>query len=139
MSGTRGGKLTLSKKDVVYTVKQHRFIEKEVSKTYVDCDPNPNASTYVDINTSSTRSIGTILTDLNAKLSTCADAVTFHGLIKDMHRVVNQGVLDDKFDNISHIALELKPELVYNYKEMGHIGSRHPKILVMLFNVACVV
>jgi len=121
MMGAHGGKLILNKKDLVYTVKQYRFLEKEVSKTYVDRDPNPNASTSADIDTSSTRSIGTILTDLNAKSSTCADAIAFHGLIEDTHRAFNQALLDDKYDNIARIAPELKSELIC--KEMGHIGS----------------
>ena len=91
--GARGGKLALNKKDLVSTVKQYYFLKREVSKTYVDRNPNHNVSTYADVDTNSTRSIGTILTDLNAKSSICADAIAFRGLIEDTHRAFYQNCL----------------------------------------------
>jgi len=118
MVGARGGKLTLNKLELVYAVKQYRFLEGEVSKTYVDRNPNPNGSTYVDVNTSSMRTIGATLIELNANVSVFTDTSQFKGLIEDAHSAFNQGLFDDQFDNIANTAPEIRPELIY--KEMGH-------------------
>ena len=58
---------------------------------------------------------------MNAIVLLYSDATAFHGLIKDAHSAFDQGLFDDKFNNISWIKPELKPEMIY--REIVHIGS----------------
>ena len=102
-------------------VKQYIFLEKQVDKNYVDRNPNPNGRFYSTIETSSTRSVGAILTELNQKLSNCADATDDHALVNLAHSFLNQGLFDDKYNNISWCAPELPESLIY--KTFAHIGN----------------
>ena len=117
----RGGTVTMNKPELVAKVKQYIFLEKQVDKNYVDRNPNPNGRFYSTIETSSTRSVGAILTELNQKLSNCADATDDHALVNLAHSFLNQGLFDDKYDNISRCAPELPESLIY--KTFAHIGS----------------
>ena len=61
----RGGKISGRCADLLLSANAYQFIEEQVSKTYVDFNPNPSGSLYLDIKTSSTRSTSDILHDLN--------------------------------------------------------------------------
>ena len=117
------------------TVAQYRFLEEEVLKIYAVQNPNPNSLIHAYTNTSSTRSICAILTELNAKCSTCANTTEFQSLIEDAHSAFNQGLFNNQHDNISKAASELKAELIY--KEMTHVRfSIEFKILEIHYSVA---
>jgi len=58
----------MNKPELIAMVKQYIFLKKQVCKTYVDMNPNPNGRLYTTIEISSTRTIGAILTELNQKL-----------------------------------------------------------------------
>jgi len=117
----RGGTVLMNKPELIHTVKQYCFIEKQVAKTYVDRNPDPNGRLYASIDSISTHTIGAILTEVNEKLSGCGDANDDQQLIEKAHSCFNQGLFDGKFDNISRIAPELKQDLIY--REFGHVGS----------------
>jgi len=111
----------MNKPELVATVKQYIFLEKQVSKTYVDRNPNPNGRLYTTIETSSTWTIEAILIELNQKLSTCSDASDDHVLVDQAHSLLNEGLFDDKYDNISRFAPELPESLIY--KAFSYVGS----------------
>ena len=81
---------------------------------------NPNGRLYSTIETSSKRTIGTVLTELNQRLLSCSNASDDHALVNQVHSLLNQGLFDDKYDNISWCAPELPESLIY--KTFPHIG-----------------
>jgi len=72
----------MNKPELVQTVKQYCFLEKQVTKSYVDRNPDQNGRLYSSIDMSSTRTIGPILTKLNQKIFCCDDATDDQQLIK---------------------------------------------------------
>ena len=116
----RGGKISGRKPELVNTVKSWQFIEAQVSKPYIDRNPNPNGILYAKIDTSGTRPIGEILDDLHEKVS-ASDGTDIHSLIRDSHLYYEQGLFDDKYDNISRVAPETKESFIY--LTYAHIGS----------------
>ena len=91
--------MTLNKPELVKIAKQYLLLEKQVSRVYVDRNPDPNGRLYAEINTSSTRSIGQIITQLHQKMASCSDASDDLPLIELTHSLYNQGLFDDQYDN----------------------------------------
>lgn len=75
----RGGKISLLKADLITNAKLYQFIEQQVSKAYVDRNPNKSGSLYENIYTGSKSSIKEILTKLSESPSTTIglDLATF--------------------------------------------------------------
>ena len=85
----------------------------------MDGKPNPNGGLYLDISTSSTRSVPEMLHDLLQKKELFGDAI-HQRLIVDTYDLLKAGMFDDSCDSISHVDPELKAEFIF--KELGHIG-----------------
>ena len=100
----RGGTVTTNKPQLIVTVKQYQFLEKEVRKSYVNRNPNPNGRFYTNIKTSSTRNVGSILIELKTKLAACSDASDDSAFIGAVHNLFDEGLFDDQYDNISLVA-----------------------------------
>jgi hypothetical protein len=88
----RGGSLSGKKADLVTSVKSHNFLESQVPRTYVNRGADKNGSLYVSINTSSTRSIGTIMAELKSSFEDVKDATEAKSLIDDTCLLLQQGV-----------------------------------------------
>ncbi|KAL7537995.1 hypothetical protein ACHAWF_012226, partial [Thalassiosira exigua] len=117
----RGGKISLTKPHLVKAAKAYSFLEAQVSKRYVDRHPDPNGTLFVSVSTSCTRSVRDILSELNSKFARATDAPSISSLVADAYELFEANLFDDKYDNISRIAPELKEGLIY--KSFGHIGS----------------
>ena len=116
----RGGKISGRKEELVALVDTYQFIEKQVPKVFVDRNPNPNGILYAKIDTSGKQSIGAILGQLHSKVAAIDDA-GIRSLVQDVHGYYQQGLFDDKYDNIARVAPELKEGFIYN--TFSHIGS----------------
>ena len=121
--GARGGKMTGNKNELVLAVKRYQLIEEEVTRTFVDRNPNPNGILYAKVDTSGTKSIGQQLDDLLVAVGGSSNDVNadIKSLVQDTHRYYSEGLFDDKYDNISRVAPELKEGVIY--KQYANIGS----------------
>ena len=117
----RGGKISLNKPELVETSKSYSFLEAQVPKQYVDRCPDPNGTLYASVSTSCTRSVRSILSELKTTFDSTTDAPAIRDLVADAHRLLELNLFDEKYDNISRVAPELKEGLIY--KTFGHIGS----------------
>ena len=117
----RGGKISLTKPHLVKATKAYSFLAAQVSKRYVDRHPDPNGTLFVSASTSCTRFVRDILSELNSKFARATDAPSISSLVADAYELFEANLFDDKYDNISRIAPELKEGLIY--KSFGHIGS----------------
>ena len=119
----RGGKISgIDKEGMVKLVKAYQLVEEEVQKDYVDRHPDPNSSYYDKTSTSTTKSISQILSDLeqSPKFNSPSDS-NIKNLIVETHQLFRDGMFEDKYDNISKVAPELEPALIYT--TCGNIGQ----------------
>ena len=85
-------------------VEQYSFVELQTpSEGYVDRNPDPNGLLYASIDTGGSRDVGAILKEfvaLNDKE---------HGpLLNEALHFYQEGMFDDKYDNIARVAPELQ-------------------------------
>lgn len=116
----RGGIISLPRRALLLNAKCYQFIEKQVSKSYVDRHPNKSGSLYESIYTGSKSTIEEMLDNLR-KSNAFQDDRDIQGLIKDTCFLYDNGHFDDNYDNIARVAPELKQEFLY--KEFCHIGQ----------------
>ena len=109
----RGGKISLNKPALVAAARQYLFLEKEVSKVYVDRNPDPNGLMYASVSTSSTRKVKDILDELHSKLSRMSGSDEARGIVALTHRLFHGGQFEEKYDNIVRIAPKLKDAFIY--------------------------
>ena len=109
------------KDELVKVAKLCQFIGKELPRTYVNMQPDPNGSLYLKIDTRVTRSVGQILCELMANANKLTDMPNIKSLIKDTHRLYQAGEFEDQYDNIARIAPQLKESLIY--RAFSHIGA----------------
>ena len=119
--GEQGGKIFGRKDELVKVAKLNQFMEKEIPRTYVNRQPNPSGSVYWKINTSCTRSLAQILSELMGNANRFNDTPAIKSLIQDTHRLYQAGEFEDQYNNIARVAPELKEGLIY--REFGHIGA----------------
>ena len=91
-----------------------------MSKAYVDRNPNKSGSLYENIYTGSKSSIEEILTKLRES-TTFKNDPEIQGLIQEICLLYHNGMFDDNYDNIAHVAPELQIDFIY--KEFAHIGQ----------------
>jgi hypothetical protein len=114
--GCRGGKISGNRSELLAIAKSYQYLEKQVKNAYVD--RYPDQSTFADVNTSSTVEVRDILQDLDSKKSVFDRDI--QTLITEVVKCYNEGLFDTSYENISRIAPELKPDLIY--QSYGHIG-----------------
>ena len=119
----RGGKISgKNKGELIKIVKRYQLIEKEVEPTFVDRNPKPGGILYAKVDTSGTIAIGPMLDNLLETVCRADDVDSgIKSLVKDVHHCYSQGLFDDRYDNISRTAPELKESLIY--RNCGVIGS----------------
>ena len=115
----RGGKISMNRPELIKTVRQYQFIEKQVRKRYVERNADPNGELFAKFNTSGTRPVGDVLADVHRVYS--AGSHWAKSLVCDAMQLFRDGLFDGRFDNIARIAPELKESLIY--REFAHVGQ----------------
>lgn len=115
-----GGNITGNKPDLVPLAEQYLFLGKESPKVLVDRNPNPNGLMYANIDTGGERSIREILEDLMKSAEKTDEDKSIYNLIKDAYNAYEDGLFEDRYDNIAVNAPELPESLIYS--SAAHIG-----------------
>ena len=74
---------------------------------------------FASVSTSFTWPVSDILTELNHKFATMTDASNDRALVTETHRLFLQGEFNERYDNISQVAQELKASFIQ--RAFGHI------------------
>mmetsp|Transcript_23314 Transcript_23314/g.55028 ORF Transcript_23314/g.55028 Transcript_23314/m.55028 type:complete len:627 (-) Transcript_23314:557-2437(-) len=114
----RGGKVGGTKNELVKTVKANQFLEKQVSRNYVQRDVNKEGSLFHKSINSTSSSMAQILTDLHSN-GNKFDTKT-RGLIALAFRCHEQGLFEEEYANIARVSPELPPDLIY--RSYAHVG-----------------
>ena len=113
----------MNKPALIKTCQQYQFIEKEVSKIYIDRNTNKNSSFYAKIDTSRTCDVGSILSDLKDSFAHTDDCnSSTQSLVEQTHHYSADGFFNSSFENISRVTPELLGEF-----DLSDIRTYRPK------------